>query len=97
MCPDDVLKNTSKLQAFTAASVHSSAPSRVSQGKTSTKIIKSRAMNGTENSTWRAPSSSSFIRKKKLKAKHRKNNFKKMVHNLNASNSDKNDDTDCCK
>jgi hypothetical protein len=32
-----------------------------------------------------------------IKAKHRKSNFKKMVHNPNSSNSDKNEDSDCCK
>jgi hypothetical protein len=36
-------------------------------------------------------------KKKKLKAKHMKRNFKKKVHNPNSSNSDKNDDSDLCK
>jgi hypothetical protein len=66
--------------------------SRVSQGKTPTKIIKNRTIKG-EKSPWRVPNSFPVIQKKKLKAKHGKNNFKKMVHNPNSSNSDKNDDT----
>jgi hypothetical protein len=37
------------------------------------------------------------IKKKKLTAKSTKNNVKKMVQNPNLSNSDKNDDGDCCK
>jgi hypothetical protein len=41
--------------------------------------------------------SSPFIQGKKQKAKCLKNNFKEMVHNPNSSNSDKNDDIDCCK
>jgi hypothetical protein len=40
---------------------------------------------------------SPIIQKKKLIANDRKNNFKKMVHNPNSSNSDKTDDSDCCK
>jgi hypothetical protein len=40
---------------------------------------------------------SPIIHKKKLKAKHKKNNFKKMVHNPNSSNSDGNYDSVCCK
>jgi hypothetical protein len=43
------------------------------------------------------PTSSPIIHKKKLKAKCKRNNFKKIVHNPNSSNSDKNDDSDCCK
>jgi hypothetical protein len=31
------------------------------------------------------------------KASRTKNNLKKTVHNPNSSNSDKNDDSDCCK
>jgi hypothetical protein len=38
-----------------------------------------------------------IIQKKKLKAKYMKNNFKKMVHNPNSINSDKNYDSDCCR
>ena len=38
--------------------------------------------------------SSPVIQKTKLKAKHMKNSFKRMVHNPNSSNSDKNDDSD---
>jgi predicted YcjX-like family ATPase len=60
------------MDAFTLASVHSSTPSRVSQGKTPTKIIKSRAIKGKEKSPWRVPSSSPVVQKKKLKAKHRR-------------------------
>jgi hypothetical protein len=41
--------------------------------------------------------SSPIIQKKKLKAKHVKNNFKKMVQNLNSSSSDNNDHSGCCK
>jgi hypothetical protein len=48
---------------------------------------------GKEKSPWRVPNSSPVTQKKKLKAKHRKNNSKKMVHNPNSSNSDKNHDT----
>jgi hypothetical protein len=66
-------------------------------GKMPTKIIKSRAIKRKGKSPWRVPSSSPVIQKKKLKAKHRKNNLKKMVHNPKPSNSDKNDDTNCCK
>jgi hypothetical protein len=86
-----------KWPAFTPTPVHSSIPSRVSQGKTPTKIIRSRAVKGKEKSPWRVLTSSPVIGKKKLNAKHRKNNFKKMVHDPNSSSSDKNYDTDCCK
>jgi hypothetical protein len=41
--------------------------------------------------------SSPVIHKMKLKAKHMKNNFKKMVHNPNSSNSDRYYDSDWCK
>jgi hypothetical protein len=92
-----VLKNVLKWHVFTPASVHSSAPSRVSQEKTPTRIIKHRAIKVKEKSPWRVLSSSPIIGKKNLKARHRKNNFKKMVHNPNSSNSGKNDDSDCCK
>jgi hypothetical protein len=56
-----------------------------------------RAIRGKEKSPWRVLNSSPVIQKKKLKDKHRKNNFKKIVHNQNSNNSDKNDDSDCCK
>jgi hypothetical protein len=92
-----VLKNVLKWHAFSPASVHSSTPSRISQEKMPTKITKSRAIKGKEKSPWRVLTSSPVIQKKKLTAKHRKNKFKKMVHNPNSSNSNKNDDTDCCK
>jgi hypothetical protein len=92
-----MLKYLLKWHAFTPASVHSSKPSRVSEVKMPTKITKRSAIKGKEKSPWRVPTSSPIIRKKKLKAKHRKNNLKKRVHNPNSSNSDKNDDTDCCK
>jgi hypothetical protein len=39
---------------------------------------------------------SPIIQKKKVNARHRKNNFKKTVHNPNSNNSDKNGDSDCC-
>jgi hypothetical protein len=41
--------------------------------------------------------SSPIIQKNKLKAKHMKNNFKKIVHNPNSSNSDKNNESEFCK
>jgi hypothetical protein len=41
--------------------------------------------------------SSPIIQKKKLKAKRMKNNFKQMFDKPNSSNSDKNDDSDCCE
>jgi hypothetical protein len=40
---------------------------------------------------------SPIFQKKKLKSKRMKNIFKKMVHNPNSNNSDKNDDSDCSK
>jgi hypothetical protein len=83
--------------AFTPASINSSTPTQVSHGKTPTKIIKHRAIKGKEKSPWRVLTSSHIIQKKKLKAKHGKNNFKKMVHNPNLSTSDKNHDSDCCQ
>jgi hypothetical protein len=92
-----MLKNILEWHAFTPASIHSSTPSQLSQGKMPTKIIKSRAIKVKQKSPWRVSNSLPIIRKKKLKAKHRNNNFKKIVHNQNSSNSDKNDDTDCCK
>jgi hypothetical protein len=97
ICPCYVLKNILKCHAFTPAFVHSSAPSQVSQGKTPTKTIKSRAIKGEEKSPWRVLSSSPVVQEKKPKARLRKKNFKKMVHNPNSSNFGKNDDTDCCK
>jgi hypothetical protein len=92
-----VLKNVLKWHTFTHASVHSSTPSRVSEGKTPIKIFKLRSIKGKGKSPWRVLISSPIILKKKLKARHRKNNLKKMVHNPYSSNSDKNNDTDCCK
>jgi hypothetical protein len=92
-----MLKNILKWHAFTLASVCSSTSSRVSQGKTPTKTIKRMAIKGKEKSPWRVLTGSPIIQKKKIKAKHGNNNFKKMVHNPNLSNSDKNDDSDCCK
>jgi hypothetical protein len=89
ICPYYVLNEALKWHAFTLASVHSSTPSRVSQGETPTKIIKLRAVKGKEKSSWRVLTSSPVTQKRKLEAKHRKNNFKKMVHNPNSSNSDK--------
>jgi nucleoside diphosphate kinase len=64
--------------------------------KKPTKIMKRRAFKGMEKSPWRFLTSSPVIQKK-LRAKHIKNNFKKMVHNTNSSNSDKYDDSDCCR
>jgi hypothetical protein len=40
---------------------------------------------------------SPITRKKKQKAGHAKNSFKKMVHSPSSSNSDIQDDSDCCK
>jgi hypothetical protein len=37
------------------------------------------------------------IQKKKLKAKHMKNDFQKRIHNPNSAILIKNDDIDCCK
>ena len=62
----------------------------------STKIIKLRAIKGNEKSPWRVLTTSQIIQTKKLKATHTKNNFKKIVHNPNSNNSDKNGDSDCC-
>jgi len=72
---------------------HPSTPSQICQEKNanqishgivpSTKIIKLKAVK-----------LSSFIQKKKDKAKRKKTNFKKMVRNCNSSNSDINNDSD---
>jgi hypothetical protein len=59
--------------------------------------MKLGANKGKDKSPWRVFTGLPVIQKKELKAKHVKNNFKKMVHNPNSSNSDKNDDSDCCK
>ena len=40
---------------------------------------------------------SPIIQRKKQKARRIKNNFKKVVHNANWSDIDKNSDTDWCK
>jgi hypothetical protein len=45
--------------------------------KNANQIIKSRTIKDKEMSPWRVPNSSPIIQKKKLKAKHKKNNFKK--------------------
>jgi hypothetical protein len=92
-----MLNKALKWHAFTPASIDSSTPTQVTHGKMPTKIIKHRAIKGKEKSLWRVLTSSHIIQKKKLKAKHGKNNFKKMVHNQNSSNSDKNDYSDCCQ
>jgi hypothetical protein len=92
-----VLRNKLKWHAFTPASVHSTTPSRVSQVKRPTKIIRRRAVKGKNKSPWKVSNSSPTIQKKKLKAKRRKHNFKKMVHNPNSNNADKNDEADCCE
>jgi hypothetical protein len=42
----------------------------------STKIIKVRAIKGNDKSSWRFLTSAPIIQKKKLKAKHTKNNLK---------------------
>jgi hypothetical protein len=60
-------------------------------------MIRRRAIRGKKKSPWRVLTGSPVIQEKKLKARHRKNNFKKTAHNPNSSNSDKNDDSDCCK
>jgi hypothetical protein len=86
-----------KWHAFTPASVHFSTPSRVSQEKMPTKIIKNRDIKCKEKSPCRVLAGWPVVQKKQLKAKHRKNNFKKTVHNPNSRNSDENDDSDCCK
>jgi hypothetical protein len=95
--PCYVLKNVLKWHTFTPASVHPSTPTQVSQEKRPTKthgivpsikIIKLRAIRVTRSLQVEVLTSSPIIQK---------NSFKKMVHNPNSSNSDKNDDSDCCK
>jgi hypothetical protein len=63
----------------------------------STKIMELRAIKGNEKYPGEVLTNSPIIQNKKLKAKYMKNNFKKMVHNPNSSNSDKNNDSDCCR
>jgi hypothetical protein len=59
--------------------------------------MKLRTLKGKEKSPWRVLTGSPVIQKRKLKAKHRKNNFEEMVHNPNSSNSDKSNESYCCK
>jgi hypothetical protein len=102
-----VLKNVLKWHDFTPASVHPSTPIQVSQEETPTKtfmelspppkLSNSGSSRVTRSLHREVLTSSPIIYKKKLKAKHMKNNFKKMVHNPNSSNSDKNDGSGCCK
>jgi hypothetical protein len=61
-----VSKNVLKWRAFTHASIHSSTPIHVSQGKTPTKIIKRRVSKGKEKSPWRVVTGSPIIQKKQL-------------------------------
>jgi hypothetical protein len=68
-----MFRNILKWRAFTPASLHSLTPSRLSQGKTPTKIIKGRAIKRKEKSPWRIPNCSPIVQKEKLKAKNRKN------------------------
>jgi hypothetical protein len=89
-----VLKNVVKWHAFIPASVHSSTPIQVSQEKMPTKVIKCGAIKG-KKSPCSVLTSSPVIQKKKLKANHRKYNFKKTAHNPNSSNSDQNNDSEC--
>jgi hypothetical protein len=95
-----------KWYAFTPASVHPSTHIQVSQEETSIKSFT--ALSPPPKLSNSGPSrvtrglhgvvlTNSPVIQKKLKAKHMKNNFKKMVHNPNSRNSDKNGDSDCCK
>jgi hypothetical protein len=59
-------------------------------GKKVKQEYQKQGHQGKDKSSWSVLTSSPVIQKKKLKAKHRKNNFKKMVRNPNSSNSDKN-------
>jgi hypothetical protein len=107
ICPCYVLKNVLKWHVLTSASVHPSAHNQVSQEETPTKISTElssppKLSNSVTSRVTRSLhrevlASSANIKNKKLKAKHTKNNFKKMIDNPNSSNSDKNDDNDCCK
>jgi hypothetical protein len=93
--PCYVLKNVLKRHALCIRPFPNTC--RVSMEKTPTTTIKRRAIKGNEKSPRRVLTSSPVTQKTKLKAKHRKNNFKKMVQSPNSSNSDKNDARDCCK
>jgi hypothetical protein len=63
----------------------------------STEIIKLRAIKGSEKFRWRG--SHYFISHlaEETESHHVKNNFKKMVHNPNSSNSDISYDSECLK
>jgi hypothetical protein len=87
-------------------SVHPKTPIQVFQEETATESLMEfppppKLSNSVPSRVTRSihgvdVTSSPVIQKNKLKVRHMKNNFKKMVHNPNSSNSDKNDDSDCC-
>jgi hypothetical protein len=66
-------------------------------GKNANQIIKRTAIKGEVTSTRTVLTGSAVSQKKTLKASRGKNNFKRTVRNPDSSNSDKNDDSDCCE
>lgn len=60
-------------------------------------LPKLRTIKNKEKSPGEVLNSSSVIKKWKQEVKSVTNNFKKMAHNPNSSNADKNYDSDCCK
>jgi hypothetical protein len=66
-------------------------------GKNANQNYQTHGHQGKQKSRWRVLTGSPETQQKKLKAKYRKNNFKKMVRSPNSSNSDKNDESGCCK